>query len=101
MLEQFVTTEVCGSNPVIDIFNNCQSGAKRQIVVFWTKYPSANEAFESTAVWTDFGNLLEFGQLLKPLATINLPKSSIVLNSFCEGVKIYHFSSEIIFRQLL
>ena len=37
----------------------------------------------------------------KPLATINLPKSLILLGNFGEGVKIYHFYSEIIFRQLL
>ena len=50
---------------------------------------------------TRFGDLLDFGQLLKPLATINLPKSPTVLGNFCVGVKIYHFSSEIIFGQLL
>ena len=31
------------------------------------------------------------------LATINLPKSLTFLGNFCKGVKIYHFSSEIIF----
>ena len=41
---------------------------------------------------TSLGDLLDFGNFLKPFATINLPKSSI---------KIYHFSSEIIFGQLL
>ena len=40
---------------------------------------------------TSLGDLLDFGNFLKPFATINLPKSSI---------KIYHFSSEIIFGQL-
>ena len=40
-------------------------------------------------------------QFLKPLATINLPKSPTFLGNFCNGVKIYHFSSEIIFGQLL
>ena len=41
------------------------------------------------------------GQLLKSLATMNFPKSPTILGNFGEGVKIYHFSSEIIFGQLL
>jgi len=41
------------------------------------------------------------GKFLKPLATINLPKSPTFLGNFGKGVKIYHFSSEIIFGQLL
>ena len=44
-----------------------------------------------------FGDFLHFGQLLKPLAAINLPKSPTFLGKFCEGVKIFHFSCEIIF----
>ena len=50
---------------------------------------------------TRLGNLLDFEQVLKPMATINLPKSLKFLGNFCKGVKIYHFSSEIIFGQLL
>ena len=50
---------------------------------------------------TRLGNLLDFGLLLKPLATIKLPKSPTFLGNFCKGVKFYHFSTEIIFRQLL
>ena len=46
---------------------------------------------------TRLGDLLDFGQLFKPLATINLPKSLTFLGNFCVGDKIYHFSSEIIF----
>ena len=42
---------------------------------------------------TRLGDLLDF---LKPLATINLPKSPTFLGNFCKGVKIYNFSSEII-----
>ena len=49
----------------------------------------------STSV-TRLGDLLDFGQRLKPLATIDLPKFSTFLGNFCKGVKIYHFSSEII-----
>ena len=41
------------------------------------------------------------GNFLKPLDSINLPKSPTVLGNFCVGVKIFNFSSEIIFGQLL
>ena len=50
---------------------------------------------------TRFGNLLDFGQLLKPLAIINSPKSPTVFGNFCVGAKIFIFSCEIIFGQLL
>ena len=32
---------------------------------------------------------------------MNLPKSLTFLSNFCKGFKIHHFSSEIIFGQLL
>ena len=48
---------------------------------------------------TRLGDFLDFGQIFKALATINLPPT--FLGNFCKGVKIYHFSSEIIFGQLL
>ena len=41
------------------------------------------------------------GNFLKPLATINLPKFPTFLGDFFKVVKIYHFSSKIIFGQLL
>ena len=41
------------------------------------------------------------GNFFKPLATLNLPKSLTFFGNFCKGIKIYHFSSEIIFGQLL
>ena len=48
------------------------------------------------------GNLLHFGQLFKAYGTtIILPKSPKYLGNFCEGVKICHFSNEIVFGQLL
>ena len=50
---------------------------------------------------TRLGDLLDFGQPFKALATINLPKSPTFLGNFCKGVKIIHFYSEINFRQLL
>ena len=40
-------------------------------------------------------------KFLKPLATINLPKSLTFLRNFCKGVKIYHFCSKIIFGHVL
>ena len=45
---------------------------------------------------TRLGDLLDFWQVLKPLATINLPKYSTFLGNFCKNVEIYHFTSEII-----
>ena len=42
---------------------------------------------------TRFGDLLDFGNFLKPLAAINLSKSHTFLGNFCKGVKIYHSSS--------
>ena len=50
---------------------------------------------------TRLGDLLSLGKFLKPLATINLPKSLTFLCNFSKVVKIYHFSSEIIFGLLL
>ena len=55
----------------------------------------------SPAVWPDLAIFWTLGNFLKPLAAINLPKSPTFLGKFCKGVKIFHFSSEIIFRQLL
>ena len=37
----------------------------------------------------------------KPAATVILPKLPTLLGNFCKVVKIIHFSSEIIFGQLL
>ena len=49
---------------------------------------------------TRLGDLFDLGKFLKPLTPINLPKSPTFLDNFCKGVKIHHFSSEIIFGQL-
>ena len=54
---------------------------------------------EEIASVTRLGDFWTFG-FLKPLATINLPKSLTFLGIFCKGVKIYNFSSEIIFGPL-
>ena len=46
---------------------------------------------------TRFGDFFNFGgKFLRPFATINLPKSSTLLGNFCYGLKIYHFSGDII-----
>ena len=52
-------------------------------------------------VWPDWPIYWTLGNFLKPLTTINLSKSTTFLSNFCKDVKIYHFSSEIIFRQFL
>ena len=49
------------------------------------------------AVLPDLAIFWTLGNFLKPLAQINLPKSPTFLGKFCKGVKIFHFSSEIIF----
>ena len=54
----------------------------------------------TSAVWPDWAIYRNLGNFSKPLATINLPKSTF-LGNFCKGVKIFNFSSEIIFGQLL
>ena len=47
-------------------------------------------------VWPDWAIYWILGNFLKSLVTIKLPKSSTFLGNFCNGVKMYHFSSEII-----
>ena len=59
-----------------------------------------SKTIHSLAVWPYLAIYWTLDNFLKPLTTINLPKSSTFLGNFCKGVKIYHFSSEIIFVQL-
>ena len=40
---------------------------------------------------TTLGNFLDFGQLLKPLATIKLPESPTFLGNFCKVSKSFIF----------
>ena len=47
---------------------------------------------------TRLGNYLDFGQVFKGFGNNSFAP---FLGNFCEGVKIYHFSSDIIFGQLL
>ena len=50
---------------------------------------------------TRLGDLLDFGNFSKLVATISLPDSTTFLDNFCKGVKIFNFSGEINFGQLL
>ena len=52
-------------------------------------------------LWPDWAIYRYLGNFLKPLATINLPKSPTILGNFCKGDKIFHFCIEIGFGQLL
>ena len=45
----------------------------------------------SLAVWPDWVTYWTSGNFLKPLATINLPKSPTFLGNFCKGVKNFNF----------
>ena len=45
---------------------------------------------------TRLGDFLTLDKFLKPLATINLPKSPTFLGNFCKGVKIYNFWATLI-----
>ena len=50
---------------------------------------------------TILGDLLDFGQLFKAFRSNYFAQISHILRHFCEGVKIFIFSSEFIFGQLL
>ena len=68
----------------------------------WNLRPRGGEGLK--AVWPDWAIYWTLGNFSKPLATISLPKSPTFLGNFWKGVKIFHFSSEIIlgkfYRQL-
>ena len=50
---------------------------------------------------TRLGDLLHFWQSFKAFGNNKFAQISYILGNFCKGVKIIHFSSEIIFGQLL
>ena len=52
---------------------------------------SKQELWEWGPVWPDWAIYWTLGKILKPNATINLPKCPTFLGNFCKGVKIYHF----------
>ena len=47
-------------------------------------------------VWPDWAIYWTCGNFSKPVATVNLSKSTTFLGNLCKGVKILNFSSEII-----
>ena len=50
---------------------------------------------------TRLGDLLHFGQLFKASGSNDFAQIAHVLGNFCKGVKIFHFSSGIIFGPIL
>ena len=66
----------------------------------WTNHLSIWSHW-SQSVWSDWAIYCILGSFSKPVATIILPKSPTFLGNFCQGLKIFNFSSEIIFGQLL
>ena len=50
---------------------------------------------------TRLGDLLHFGQLFKAGGNNYFAQIAHILGNFCKSVKIFHFSSEIIFGRLL
>ena len=75
-------------------------GAKLILVELLTPL-AENQAMLLLTSVTRFGDFCTLGNFLKPLATITLLKSPTVLGNFCKGVKMDHFSTEIIFGKLL
>ena len=51
--------------------------------------------------FTRLGDFLHFGQLFKAYGNNYFAHIAHILGNFCKGIKIFHFSSEFIFRQLL
>ena len=50
---------------------------------------------------TRLGDFYTLGNVSKPRAIISLPKSPTNLGNFSKGVKIFHFTREILFGELL
>ena len=74
--------------------------AKKDLI-FYSNCLRRHCAFWDMNRVTRLGDLLDFRRVLKAFGNINLPKSPTFLGNFCKGVIIFHFSSEIIFGQLL
>ena len=61
----------------------------------WSECTSGiHQAIDSV---TRLGNLLHFGQLFKASNNNYFAQIAHILGNFCKGVKVFHFSSEIIF----
>ena len=78
-------------------------GAIREVFDFLiaTQHKIFNTPSTETAVWPDWAIYWTLVNFLNCLATIMLHKSHTFLVNFCKVVKINHFSTDIIFRQLL
>ena len=57
--------------------------------------------FHLSSSVTILGDLLHFGQLFKACVNNYFTQIFHSLGNLCKGVEIFHFSSEIIFGQLL
>ena len=55
----------------------------------------------ATGIVTRLGDFLHFEQLFKAPGNNYFAQIAHILGNFCKGVKIFHFSSGIIFGQLL
>ena len=75
-----------------------QFTSKLILPFFWSSTQTLAKVLPSKV--TRFGGQ-DFGQFLKPLATINLPQSSPFFGNTSKGVKIIHFPCETIIGQLL
>ena len=72
------------------------------MTLFEQNHSCLNDWSENSGLQLDqIGRFIGLWDFLKSLATIILPKSPTFLGNFSKVVKIYHFSSEIIFGQLL
>ena len=78
-------------------FNWCEFCSKE----VWASIIIEMRDWRKAPVWRDWAIYWTLGNFSKPLVTINLPKSLTFLGKFCKDVKIFNFSNEIIFGQLL
>ena len=67
----------------------------------WSKWLPQRHLGINRAVWPDRAIYWTLGNFSKPVATISWPKSPTFLGNSCKGVKIFNFSVEFIFGQLL
>ena len=81
-------------------FDSMGTGSKQGYFIFLP--PAVNvmklRCCQCDQIWRFFGLWASFWSLWQQLICPNLPS---FLGNFCKGAKIYHFYSEIIFRQLL
>ena len=70
---------------------------RKKILIFYLSFFSSSLTHSCLlAVWPDLVIFCTLGNFLKPLATINLPKSLTLLGNFRIGVKSYHFGATFI-----